>query len=105
MLLTLLDIRWRCFKCGTINLSSGAGGRPVRCESHEGGGGDDCSVEEYGQTIDSMQPKNGVSSHHVQAMSVIASIDIILPGDQQEQNNRNGVIGCDSQGGVIVTSL
>ena len=118
-MLTLLGGRWRCIKCGSINVSSGAGGGPVGCDGHEGGGGDDCSVEDHGQTIYSPQHQNGVSSICVQTMPVITSLETLLSSHHQEQKTLTGhnvstpkntghvisVTGRDSDSGVLVTSL
>ena len=37
-MLTCIYDRWKCFQCGAVNLSSGAGGQPDRGDGHEGGG-------------------------------------------------------------------
>ena len=38
-MLTCISDRWKCFQCGAVNLSSGAGGQPDRGDGLEGGGG------------------------------------------------------------------
>ena len=111
-MLTLLDVRRRCIKCGTINLSSGAGGGPVQCNGHEGGVSDDRSLEEYGQTSHNPQEQNEESSSCVQVIPVI-SCDLQKQKTLECQNMptlQNNclvipVTGQESQSGVLVTSL
>ena len=112
ILLTLLDVRRRCIKCGTINLSHGAGGGPVQCNGHEGGVSDDRSLEEYGQTSHNLQEQNEESSICVQAVPVITC-------DDQKQKTLDcqnmptlennclliPVTAQDRESGVLVTSL
>eukprot|EP00092_Neocalanus_flemingeri_P014437 GFUD01015576.1.p1 GENE.GFUD01015576.1~~GFUD01015576.1.p1 ORF type:complete len:498 (+),score=105.88 GFUD01015576.1:152-1645(+) len=72
------NIGWRCFNCGTINLSigaGGAGGGTAGHAGHEGGGSDDRSLEEFGQTSHSQQDQNELSSICVQPRPVITSCE------------------------------
>ena len=113
ILLTLLGVRWRCFKCGTINHSSGADRRPVGYDGDERGGSDDRSLEEYAQTTP--QEQNVASVTCAQSMPVVTCMETILESEDKKPATHNGqhlsmlhilpVTECDSQSGVLVTRL
>jgi hypothetical protein len=49
---TFLYVRWKCFNCGTVNLSSGAGGEDVRCDRHQVGASEDRPADSGHQGVD-----------------------------------------------------
>ena len=98
---TYLYVRWKCFNCGTVNLSSGAGGEDVGCDRHQGGASDDRPVDSVHQ---------GDQLLHDQYVLGVNNVETLNCSEHQQNAHQElpiafAVLECYSERGVMVTSL
>ena len=98
---TYLDVRWKCFNCGTVNLSSGAGGEDVGCDRHQGGASDDRPVGSGHQGDDLLQEECVPQKTNVETLDCSEH----QQNTDQELPVAFAVTECYSERGVMVTSL
>ena len=85
--------RWKCFHCGTVNLSSGAGGLPDGGDGHQGGEDDRPAESLNGLFI--LFDNSAVGRITVERLQCISDNQIGFKSD-----------GCGvGEGEVMVTSL
>jgi hypothetical protein len=98
---TYWDIRWKCFNCGTVNLSSGAGGEDVRGDCAQGGASDDRPVDN-GHYVDELLNDQCVSGNN--------NLETLVCSEHQQETDQElpiafAVTKRYSGTGVMVTSL
>ena len=101
MLPTYLNVRWKCFNCGAVNLSSGAGGEDVGCDRHQGGASEDRPVDSGHQ---------GDKLLHDQYVLGVNNVETLYCSEHQQNTDQKlpvafAVTECYRERGVMVTSL
>ena len=88
---TYLYVRWKCFNCGTVNLSSGAGGEDVRGDHAQGGASEDRPIDSSHQEDELLHDQYALGISNLETFAFSDH-----QGGKDQQNLSLAVNECDS---------